>query len=90
MKIQATRDLVLVKLNKEKNDLVLPDIAKEKMILEATKGIVVSVGPECKEVKVGDFVHYNSFIGNEIKDDELNDGIYVVVAEKDILCRKSA
>lgn len=88
MKIKATRDLVLVKLNKDKTNLVLPDTAKEEMVMKATKGTVVSVGPECKEVKVGDFIHYNTWVGNEIKDDELKDGIYIIVAEKDILCRK--
>lgn len=88
MKIKATRDLVLVKLDKERSDLVLPDTAKEKMVMEATKGTVVSAGPECKEVKEGDFIHYNSWVGNEIKDEELKDGIYIIVAEKDILCRK--
>ena len=87
--IQATRDLVLVLVEKKKNsELVVPDEVKEQQVMMATKGTAVSVGPLCEEVKKGDFVHYNTFVGNEIKDEELNDGIYVVVAEKDILCRK--
>lgn len=91
MKLKATRELVLVKLDKVINDkIIVPDSTKEKEIMMATKGTVVSIGPECKEVKVGDFVHYNNFVGNEIKDETLDDGIYVVVAEKDILCRRSA
>lgn len=90
MKLKATRDLVLVKLEdmSSKADIVMPDTVKQDEIMKATKGHVVSVGPRCEEVKVGDFVHYNAFVGNQIKDDEVNDGVYVIVAEKDILCRR--
>lgn len=89
MKLKATRDLILVKLEPKKTELVIPDSMSDKLISEATKGEAVSVGPECKEVKVGDMVHYNNYVGNEIKDEDLKGGIFIIVQERDILCRKS-
>ena len=88
MNLKATRDLIIVKLETKKSNLELPDNVKEQMLNETTKGTAVSVGPECKEVKNGDFIHYNSYVGHEIKDDELKDGVYIIVAENDVLCRK--
>lgn len=84
--IKMLRDLVLIKIEevKEESDIELPDAVKESRRLSATSGEVVAVGPLCK-VEIEDRVKYPAYIGNEIVDEELGDGIYVVVAESDIM-----
>lgn len=64
--------------------------AKTKLILteEAAASVqkkwrVVSVGPDCKVVRVGDFIIFNSPTAGEIE--WANDKKYVILPEKDIV-----
>lgn len=90
------RDLVLVKLEEvtKSTELILPEDVKEsaenREIMYATTGTAEAIGPECEYVKEGDFIHYNSVIGNQIKDETLTGGIFIVVAERDILCKRKS
>ena len=88
--MKMNRDLVLVRLEKiSKGGLILPESARDEQIIFATKGDAVSVGADCKFVKEGDFVHYNSAIGNPVRDESLDaDHNFVVVSENDILCKR--
>ena len=80
------RNLVLVKLDEEKTESVieLPDSVKQEKRISATSGTVYAVGPECT-VKEGVRVKYPSYIGNEVRDEALEDGVYIVVSEVDII-----
>lgn len=69
--------------------IVIPDTAKEK----PQQGQVIAVGPGKlddngnripMEVKVGDRVLYAKYAGQEIKIDQEE---YIVLSEKDILCK---
>ncbi|MCH7699499.1 MAG: co-chaperone GroES [Chloroflexi bacterium] len=71
--------------------LVIPDTAKEK----PQQGEVLAAGPGrlddngkriAMEVKVGDIVLYAKYSGQEIKIDREE---YIVLAEKDVLCKVS-
>ncbi len=69
--------------------IVIPDTAKEK----PQQGLVLAAGPGrlddngkriAMEVKVGDRVLYAKYSGQEIKIDRDE---YIVLSEKDVLCR---
>ena len=71
--------------------LVIPDTAKEK----PQQGEILAAGPGrlddngkriAMEVKVGDIVLYAKYSGQEIKIDREE---YIVLAEKDVLCKVS-
>lgn len=80
-------DMVLIEIKKElktETGIFLPESAIDAKI--SADGIAVSVGPKCKDIKIGDVVYYKSMIGNLIKDDDLpKNNHYLVVSEKDIL-----
>ncbi len=72
--------------------IVIPDTAKEK----PQQGNVIAAGPGrvdddgkrvAMEVKVGDRVLYAKYSGQEIKIDQEE---YIVLSEKDILCKVGA
>jgi chaperonin GroES len=72
--------------------IVIPDTAKEK----PQQGEVLAVGPGriddngkriAMEVKVGDRVLYAKYSGQEIKIDQEE---YIVLSEKDVLCKVQA
>lgn len=72
--------------------IVIPDTAKEK----PQQGDVLSAGPGrldengkriAMDVKVGDRVLYAKYSGQEIKIDQQE---YIVLAEKDVLCKVQA
>ena len=86
MDIIMRGDLILIKIEEteEELDIELPDAVQKSRRLSATSGEAVAVGPDCT-FKVGDRLKYPAYIGNEIEDEELGDGIYVVVAESDIM-----
>lgn len=72
--------------------IVIPDTAKEK----PQQGIVLAAGPGrhdddgkriAMEVKVGDRVLYAKYSGQEIKIDRTE---YIVLSEKDVLCKVQA
>lgn len=56
----------------------LPDTAKEKPVLAEVK----AVGPEVKEVKVGDKIVYKEYSTTELKIDGVD---YLIVKEEDVL-----
>lgn len=69
--------------------IVIPDTAKEK----PQQGDVIAAGPGrldddgkriAMDVKVGDRVLYAKYSGQEIKIDQQE---YIVLAEKDVLCK---
>ena len=69
--------------------IVIPDTAKEK----PQQGEVIAAGPGrldddgkriAMDVKVGDRVLYAKYSGQEIKIDQQE---YIVLAEKDVLCK---
>lgn len=80
------RNLVLVKLDdiKTKSAIELPEAVKQEKKISATSGTAVVVGPEC-EIETGVRVKYPSYIGNEVRDEALTDGVYIVVSESDII-----
>jgi co-chaperonin GroES (HSP10) len=62
-----------------KNGIVVPDAAQK----EAVTGIVVSVGPDCKLLKLGDRVLHSRYAGHELKIGENN--TIVTMRESEVL-----
>jgi chaperonin GroES len=82
MKIKPIKDRVAIKQDeaqdKTMSGLILPDSAKEKPL----SGEVIAVGPQCKEVEVGEKVYYQKYRGTEVDQD--GDTI-ILMREEDIL-----
>lgn len=83
MKIKPLKDRIVVKFSSEEMEktpggIYVPDVAKEK----PQKGVVVEVGSEVKEVKVGDTVLFDKYAGSKIK---VNDVEYLIIKEEEIL-----
>ncbi|GAB6183271.1 co-chaperone GroES [Thermodesulfovibrio hydrogeniphilus] len=83
MKIKPLKDRVVVKysseeLEKTPGGIYVPDVAKEK----PQKGVVIEVGSEVKEVKVGDTVLFDKYAGSKIKVDDVE---YLIIKEEEIL-----
>lgn len=83
MKIKPLKDRVVVKysseeLEKTPGGIYVPDVAKEK----PQKGVVIEVGSEVKEVKVGDTVLFDKYAGSKIKIDDVE---YLIIKEEEIL-----
>lgn len=64
--------------SKTASGLYLPDAAKEKSVVAK----VTAVGPEVKEVKVGDRIVYAEYKATELK---TNGQEFLVVKEEDVL-----
>ena len=62
MTIQALQDCLLVRPDLEKHELFI--LLREK---QTGTGIVISAGPDAKEVKVGDKVLFGDSIGQDLK-----------------------
>jgi len=62
MIIQALQDCLIVRPDMEKHDLFI--LLREK---QTGTGIVVSAGPDAKDVKVGDKVLFGDSIGQDLK-----------------------
>ena len=62
MTIQALQDCLIVQPEMEKHALFV--MLREK---KTGTGIVLSAGPDAKEVKVGDRVLFGDFIGQDLK-----------------------
>ncbi|MBL8160147.1 co-chaperone GroES [Candidatus Saccharibacteria bacterium] len=58
--------------------LLLPDSAKEK----STLAVVQAVGPDVKEIKVGDKIVFKEYSVTELK---VNGTEYLIVKEEDVL-----
>ncbi len=80
--IQPLADYVVaqaeVAASKTASGLYLPDNAKEK----PKTALVVAVGPEVKQVKLGDRIIYKSYSNTDVKVDKED---YILVKEEDIL-----
>lgn len=63
---------------KTASGLYLPDSSKEKPVVAEVK----AVGPDAKNVKVGDKIVYKEYSTTELK---INDVEYLIVKEEDIL-----
>jgi chaperonin GroES len=76
--VKPLNDKVVAKMKKEENKiaggLYLPDSAKEK----PSTAIVESVGPNVKEVKVGDEIIFKSYSTTEFED-------FIILKEEDII-----
>ena len=60
--------------------IYLPENAKEKSVLVEIK----AVGPEVKELKVGDKIVYKDYSSTELKIDGVE---YIVIKEEDVLAK---
>ena len=65
--------------NKTKSGIIIPDspIKGDK----PSKGKVISIGKEVKEIKIEDIVHFNKYVGIEI---ELNEVKYLTIKEEEV------
>lgn len=64
--------------NKTASGLFLPDSAKEKPV----SAIVKAVGPDVKQLKVGDRVVYKEYSTTELK---ISGTEYIILKEEDVL-----
>jgi co-chaperonin GroES (HSP10) len=62
MKIQATQDCLIVRPDMEKHELFI--LLRQK---HTGTGVVISIGPEAKDVKVGDRVIFGDSIGQDLQ-----------------------
>jgi chaperonin GroES len=62
MSLQALQDCLIVRPDMEKHELFI--LLKQK---QTGTGVVISVGPEAKDVKVGDKVLFGDSIGQDLK-----------------------
>ena len=74
-RVVATREEVK---NQTASGLYLPDTAKEKPVIAT----VVAIGPDVKQVAVGDKIVYKEYATTELKVDQTE---YLIVKEEDIL-----
>lgn len=82
MKFKPLKDRVFVSYSDEaektSGGIYVPDTAKEK----PQKGKVEAVGPEAKELKVGDVVFFDRYSGSKVNIDNTE---YLIIKEEDIL-----
>jgi chaperonin GroES len=82
MKLKPLKDRVVVSYSEEpektSGGLYVPDTAKEK----PQEGKVEAVGPEVKELKVGNVVLFDRYSGSKVK---VGDKEHLVIKEEDIL-----
>ena len=85
--IQPLADFIVAQAEKAEtktaSGLYLPDKAQEK----PKTAKVVAVGPEAKQVKVGDRILYKSYSTTDVK---LEGEDYILVEEKDVLATVNA
>jgi co-chaperonin GroES (HSP10) len=62
MTIQALQDCLIVRPDMEKHELFI--LLRQK---QTGTGVVISVGPEAKDVKVGDKVLFGDSIGQDLR-----------------------
>ncbi|MEJ2314572.1 MAG: co-chaperone GroES [Nitrospirota bacterium] len=84
MKLKPLKDRVVVSYSEEvektAGGIYVPDTAKEK----PQQGKVEAVGPEVKELKVGDTVLFEKYSGAKVK---VDDAEQLVIKEEDILAK---
>ena len=62
MNLQARQDCIIVRPDMEKHDLFV--MLRQK---QTGTGIVVSAGPNCEDIRVGDRVLFGDSIGQDLK-----------------------
>ena len=62
MRLQATQDCLIVRPDMEKHDLFI--LLRQK---QTGTGVVISAGPDAKDVKVGDRVLFGDSIGQDLQ-----------------------
>ncbi len=86
MKIQPLRDKVFIEFFREKEiskgGIVIPSAARKRL----HEGRVLAIGREVKEVKKGDIVLFQDFVGQEIN---VKDKQYLMFKEEYILAVKT-
>jgi chaperonin GroES len=84
MKLKPLKDRVVVSYSEEvektAGGIYVPETAKEK----PQQGQVEAVGPEVKELKVGDTVLFPKYQGDKVK---VGDAEQLVIKEEDILAK---
>jgi len=82
MKFKPLKDRVFIsysdEVEKTAGGIYVPDTAKEK----PQKGKVEAVGPEVKELKVGNMVFFDRYSGSKVNIDNTE---YLIIKEEDIL-----
>lgn len=82
MKFKPLKDRVFISYSDETEKtaggIYVPDTAKEK----PQKGKVEAVGPEVKELKVGDTVFFDRYSGSKVN---IDNNEYLIIKEEDIL-----
>lgn len=82
MKLKPLKDRVVISYSEEvektAGGIYVPETAKEK----PQQGKVEAVGPEVKELKVGDTVLFPKYQGDKVK---VDDAEQLVIKEEDIL-----
>lgn len=80
MKIQPASDYIFFSVEEKKEDkggIILSDVSPARQPI----GLVEAVGPEVKNIKVGDKIIFNAFI---VKDIEVSGKKFQILREKDI------
>ncbi|MGD8352202.1 MAG: co-chaperone GroES [Nitrospirota bacterium] len=84
MKLKPLKDRVVVSYSEEvektAGGIYVPETAKEK----PQQGKVEAVGPEVKELKVGDTVLFPKYQGDKVK---VDDSEQLVIKEEEILAK---
>ncbi|GBD98678.1 10 kDa chaperonin 5 [bacterium BMS3Abin07] len=82
MKFKPLKDRVFVSysddVEKTAGGIYVPDTAKEK----PQKGKVEAIGPEVKELKIGNMVFFDRYSGSKVNIDNTE---YLIIKEEDIL-----
>jgi chaperonin GroES len=82
MKLKPLKDRVVVSYTEEPEKtaggIYVPDSAKEK----PQQGKVEAVGPEVKELKVGNVVLFDKYTGSKVK---VGDAEQLIIKEEDVL-----
>lgn len=61
--------------------LYIPDIAKER----ADQGIVKYIGPDCKDVEIGDYVLFSGYSGSTVRLED--EGLLIIMYEEFVTCK---
>lgn len=81
--LQPTSDRIVIKEPDQATNAAGIDLARSSRE-RPTLGIVIAVGPEVKEIKVGDEVAFTRFGPNEVEVDKTT---YYVLEEKQVLTK---
>lgn len=69
--------------DKSQGGIWIPDIAKER----TDQGIVKYVGPNCKDVQVGDYILFSAYTGTTVQFEQDGDGVLIIFDERFAVCK---